>query len=70
MQEGEGRENMPRRRAGDLWKEKIWKIGPQVRQFSGQSYRTPFAVRFPVPPTCRLETSTFVQRQATLSAEQ
>ena len=47
MQEGESRENMPRRRARDLWKEELWKIGPQVGQLAGQSYRTPFAVCFP-----------------------
>jgi hypothetical protein len=33
-QEGEGRENMPRTRAANLWKEELWKIKPQIVQLS------------------------------------
>jgi hypothetical protein len=34
MQEGEGREYVLRTEGGDLWKEEMWKIGPQIGQLS------------------------------------
>jgi hypothetical protein len=46
----DSRENITRTGAGDLWKEEIWKIGPQIGQLSEQSYRTSFEVRFPLSP--------------------
>jgi hypothetical protein len=34
MQEVEGRENVLRKKIGDLWKEEMWKFGPQIWQLS------------------------------------